>query len=364
MLSLQKFSARSFDWPLLLAALFLVALGFTAIYSVDLSRGTELYFFKKQLISCTIGLVLLISASLTQYTWFRAHAKLFYAFSIVLLVGVLLFGSTIRGARSWFTFGGFSFQPLEVAKIGIILMLAYIVYNFGRRFERPLFFVGTGLVTALLMGLIIIERDLGSALIVGSIWFGIMLLVGARRAYIIALILVAIVFSLVAWKFILHDYQKERVRNFLNPERDQLGTGYNSTQAIIAIGAGEWFGRGLARGSQSQLRFLPEAQTDFIFSVIGEELGFAGVVVMIILFSIMLWRLLTIVQKSSDDFAAVTVSGIAILFFVQFFVNAAANLGLLPITGVTLPFVSYGGSSLIVNLALVGIAESMVGKKY
>ena len=364
MFSLNKFSPRSFDWPLFLAAIFLVALGLTAIYSVDLSRGTSLFFFKKQLIAMSIGLVFLVVASLTQYTWFRAHAKLFYVASLVLLVGVLLFGTTIRGARSWFVFGGFSFQPLEVAKVGVILLLAYIVYRFGRRFERPLFFVGTGLVTALVIGLIVLERDLGSAFIIGCVWFGIMILVGARRVFMIAFVIAGIVLALFAWQFILHDYQKERVRTFLNPERDALGAGYNSTQAIIAIGAGQWFGRGLARGSQSQLRFLPEAQTDFIFSVIGEELGFAGVLVLIILFAILLWRLLVIVRKSNNDFAAVTVSGIAILFFVQFFVNVAANLGLLPITGVTLPFVSYGGSSLIVNLGLIGIAESMVGKKY
>lgn len=364
MFSLQKFSPRSFDWVLFAAVLLLCALGITAIYSVDLSRGSELIFFKKQLLSLGIGLALLLGASLTQPSWFRSYAKLWYAGSLALLIAVLIFGTTIRGTRSWFTFDGFSFQPLEVAKIGVILMLAYIIYHFGRRYDKLLFFVGTGLLTGLIMVLIILERDLGSAIIIGTIWFGLMLLVGARRMYLIILVAGVVLASLVGWKYFLHPYQKERVLTFLNPERDALGAGYNSTQALIAIGAGQWLGRGLGFGSQSQLRFLPEAQTDFIFSVIAEELGFAGVTTFLALMSIILWRLLVIVKKAPDDFVSATVSGITILFFFQFMVNAGANLGLLPITGVTLPFVSYGGSSLIVNLFLVGVAESMVGKRY
>lgn len=339
-------------------------MGLAAIYSVDLSRGQELVYFRKQLLSVGVGMTFLILASLTQYTFFRSYAKLFFALSLALLAGVILFGVNIRGTRGWFNFAGFSFQPVEAAKVGIILMLAYIVYHFGRRYERPLFFFGSGFVTLIVIGLVMLQPDFGSSVIIGTIWFGIMMLIGARRLYILGFVLIGIIFSVVAWFFLLHPYQKERVLTFLNPDRDPLGQGYNSTQAIIAIGAGKFTGRGLGFGSQSQLRFLPEAQTDFIFTVIGEELGMAGVIVLLVLFSTILYRLIRIVQRANDDFIAVTVSGIAILFFVQFFVNAGANVGLLPITGVPLPFVSYGGSSIIVNLFLVGIAESMVEKKY
>ena len=270
----------------------------------------------------------------------------------------------IRGTRGWFNFGGFSFQPVEAAKVGVILILAYIVYHFGRRYERPLFFFGSGIVTLLVIGLVMLQPDFGSSVIIGSIWFGIMLLIGARRSFLIGFILGVMALSVVAWFFLLHPYQKERVLTFINPDRDPLGQGYNSTQAIIAIGAGKFTGRGLGFGSQSQLRFLPEAQTDFIFTVIGEELGMAGVIALLILYSTILYRLISIVQRANDDFIAVTVSGITILFFVQFFVNVGANIGILPITGVPLPFVSYGGSSIIVNLFLVGVAESMVEKRY
>ena len=360
----SKLSSRSFDWILFISVILLVFIGLAAIYSVDLSRGQAFIYFRKQLLWVGIGLLLLLIAGFTQYTFFRSYAKLFYLVSIVLLIAVYFFGANIRGSRSWFTLGNFSFQPLEAAKAGVILMLAYIVYNFGRRFERPLFFIGTGIVTLLIILLIMMGRDLGSSTIIGAIWFGTMLLVGARRSFVVTFVLGGILFSVVAWFFLLHPYQKERVLNFVYPERDALGTGYNSTQAIIAVGAGQLMGRGLGFGSQSQLRFLPEAQTDFIFSVIAEELGLAGVTVFLLLFGVMLWRLIIIVKKSNDDFVSVTVGGIAILFFSQFVVNVGANIGLLPITGVTLPFVSYGGSSLIINLFLIGVAESMVEKRY
>lgn len=365
MISLRKFSFRSFDWTLAIAVILLVTLGLAAIYSVDLSRGGgQLLYSKKQLLAAGLGLVLLAAASLAQPTFFRARAKLFYSFSLFLLVLVLLVGRNIRGAKSWFVFGSFSFQPLEFAKIGLIFLLAYIVYNFGRRFERRLFFIGTAAITAIMVVLVALERDLGSSVVVASIWLGIILLVGARRRHLLIFLAVTGVFAVFGWFFLLHSYQKERIMVFLHPQQDAFGTGYNSAQAIIAVGAGQWFGRGLGFGSQSQLRFLPEAQTDFIFSVIAEELGFAGVVLLVVLFAIVLWRLTVIIKQAHDDFAAVTVSGIAVLFFCQFFVNIAANVGLLPITGVTLPLVSYGGSSLIVNLFLVGVAESMVEKKY
>jgi len=360
----HKFSSRSFDWPLLISVFLLVAMGLAAIYGIDLSRGTELLYFRKQLISVGIGSVSLLIASLLQYTFFRSYAKLFYIFALVLLVSVLLFGVDIRGTRGWFNFGGLSFQPVEVAKVGVILLLAYIVYNFGRRFERPLFIIGTALVTLVVMGLVMLQPDLGSAVMIGTIWFGIIVLVGVPRLYIFSLIGAVIMMSIVGWFFLLKPYQKERIQTFINPERSALTTGYNSIQAMIAVGAGQWFGRGLGFGSQSQLRFLPEAQTDFIFSVIAEELGLAGVIALFVLYGVMLWRLIVIIKNSEDDFVAVTVSGIAILFFAQLITNVGANIGLLPITGVTLPFLSYGGSSLIINLFLVGVAESMVEKRY
>ena len=364
MLSLNKLSPRSFDWPLFICVIFLVMMGLAAVYSVDLSRGAELFYFKKQLIAFGIGLGLLLGASMSQHTLWRYLAKWWYVGSLVLLASVLFFGEAIRGTKGWFTLAGFSFQPVEMAKIGLILMIAYIVSRFGRRFDRPLFFFGTGIITFLFVGLVMLQPDLGSALLLGAIWFGMIWAVGARRLYLAGFIMVLAVLAVIGWKFFLQDYQKDRVFNFIDPSRDPLVTGYNIAQSTIAIGAGKFFGRGLGFGSQSQLRFLPEAQTDFVFSVIGEELGLAGVLAMLVLFGTLFWRLIVIIKKSNDDFVATTATGALILFFVQLITNVGANLGLLPITGVTLPFVSYGGSSLIVNLLLIGILQSMMLRRY
>ncbi len=364
MLNLQKLSPRSFDWPLFTAVFLLILMGMAAVYSVDLSRGSDLSYFKKQLLALGIGLVVLFIAGLSQHTLWRYLAKWWYLFSLILMGAVLIFGETVRGTKGWFSFGNLSFQPVEMAKIGLILMIAYIISRFGRRFDRPLFFFGTGAVAFLLLGLTMLQPDLGSAILLGIVWFGMVWVVGARRLYLALLVAGVVSMAVIGWFFFLKDYQKDRLANFINPGRDPLGSGYNVTQSIIAVGAGKLFGRGLGFGSQSQLRFLPEAHTDFVFSVIGEELGLAGIAAILILFAIVFWRLLLIIQKSDDDFVAATATGILILFFIQLFTNVGANLGLLPVTGVTLPFVSYGGSSLVINLLLIGILESMMVKKY
>ena len=364
MFNLAKFSGRSFDWLLFLAVFFLIIFGLLAIYSVDLSRGSELVFFKKQLIALVLGLGVLFIGSAMQYTFFKTYARWFYFAAIILLAGVLIFGQNIRGTTGWFVFSGFSFQPAEMAKVGVILMLAYVISNFGRQFDRPRFFFYTLFLTLVPILFIMGQPDLGSAVLIGAIWFCLMLVTGAKKSLLIGSILVLLVGAVFSWFFLFQDYQKDRLMNFVNPSHDPLGSGYNVLQSTIAVGSGKIFGRGLGFGSQSQLRFLPETQTDFIFSVIAEELGFLGVVVILILFLIIFWRLLTLASKTGNDFIALTTFGIAALLFSQFFINIGANIGILPVTGVTLPFVSYGGSSLIMNLLLIGIAQSMVEKKY
>jgi rod shape determining protein RodA len=364
MLSLSKFSPRSFDWVLFLSVIFLVALGLAAIYSVDLSRSVGLLNFKKQLIALAIGLTLFFGASLMHSSWFRYTAKLWYWMAVIALVSVLFLGRSIRGTTGWFVIANFSFQPVELAKVGVILIMAYVIASFGRKFDRPSFFFGTAFLVLLPIGLVMLQPDLGSAIVLGVIWLGLILLVRVRKIYLFLLAFLFVLVAVSGWFFFLQDYQKERLLTFVNPEHDPLGTGYNVSQSLIAIGSGQFFGRGLGYGSQSQLRFLPEAQTDFVYSVIGEELGFAGAGAIVILFAIIIWRLLRIIRSTDDDFVAATVSGIAILFFTQFFINIGADIGILPVTGITLPFVSYGGSSLMINLFLMGIAEAMVERKY
>ncbi|MDO9509664.1 MAG: rod shape-determining protein RodA [Candidatus Magasanikbacteria bacterium] len=364
MFNLAKFSGRSFDWFLFLAVFFLIGFGLLAIYSVDLSRGSELIYFKKQIIALGIGTIILFICSSLQYTFFKTYARWIYIFSIALLVAVLIFGQNIRGTTGWFTFSGFSFQPVELAKVGIILMLAFVISNSGRRFDRVRFFFYTLFLTLIPIFFVMGQPDLGSAVLLGAIWFCLMLVTGAKKSLIISFILLMLVGAVFSWFFLFQDYQKDRLMNFIDPNRDPLGSGYNVLQSTIAVGSGKLFGRGLGFGSQSQLRFLPETQTDFIFSVIAEELGFLGVAVVLILFLIIFWRLLSLASKTNNDFIALTTFGIAALLFTQFFINIGANIGILPVTGVTLPFVSYGGSSLMINLLLIGIVQSMVEKKY
>ncbi len=358
----KRFSYNYFDWYLFGAIVMLMAIGSIAIYSVDLSIGKDLLLLKKHLISISLGLGVFFIASLSQYNLWRNISKWWYLGSIILLILVLFFGSVVRGTHSWFTLFGFSLQPVEIAKGGLIIMLSYIISRFGRRFEQPLFFYGTGAVAFLPIFLVMLQPDLGSAILLWFIWFGMMLMVGARKKHIFLVIILVTLVCIAGWFFVLRDYQKDRLYTFVNPSSDPLGSGYNLTQSMIAVGAGKITGRGLGFGSQSQLHFLPESQTDFIFAVIGEEMGLIGVVVMLLLFTIIFWRIILIIRRSNNDFMAFYASGVFILFMTQLFTNIGANIGLLPITGVTLPLVSYGGSSLLFNLLMLGILESMYSR--
>lgn len=351
--------ARYIDFVLPLSVFILISVGLVSLYSIDLSRGTELRYFTTQCIALFLGTGVAILAASFHATRYQAASRLIYLFALLLLVGVLFFGETIRGTTGWFQFLGFSFQPAEFAKLALIIMLGRVVYKSGRRFNSAKFLISSALLTAALAGLIMLQPDLGSSLVLFGIWFGVLFLSGIKKRYIFGLVGIVLVVAVLGWFFFLKDYQKERILNFANPERDPLGTGYNVTQSMIAIGAGQIFGRGLGRGSQSQLHFIPEAQTDFIISVIGEELGFFGLMVILLLYGIIIYRLVRIASRARDDFSAYTVLGIACLFFLQLIINLGGAIGLLPVTGVTLPFLSYGGSSLIINLLLIGVAESI-----
>lgn len=349
---------RRFDWVVLASVLILSMLGLAAIYSVDLSRGDSLTFFPTQIIALALGLVAVVVISNIHISFFESYARIFYLVAVVLLVAVLFFGISIRGTTGWFRVAGFSFQPAEFAKLALIIFLGWRIARQSRRFDTWQFVAATGIMAGIFAGLIMAQPDLGSAAILMGIWFGLVMLSGTKKRYIFGLISVVVIALVIGWSFFFKTYQKERLLTFIDPERDPLGSGYNVTQSIIAVGSGQIFGRGLGFGSQSQLHFLPEAQTDFIFAVIGEELGFIGVNIMLIVYVVLLWRLVHIAKNCTSDFSAYTVLGIALLFLFQMIVNVGAAIGLLPLTGVTLPFVSYGGSSLLINMILIGISES------
>ncbi len=353
-------SLRQYDWVLIFVVVVLSAIGLSAIYSVDLSRGDTLVYFPTQILALGLGLLVLFVAGSWHVSLYQAAARLVYAASGFLLVAVLFFGTTIRGTTGWFRLGGFSFQPAEFAKLALILFLGWWIHRHGRRFDRWQFVFTSGLSAFILAGLILLQPDAGSAFIIGCIWFGLLLLSGTKKRYIALLLGLLAVGFLIGWLALFKPYQKDRILTFFNPARAPLGAGYSVAQSIIAVGSGQLVGRGLGFGSQSQLHFLPEAQTDFIISVIGEELGFLGVSVVLALYAALLARLSLIAVRCRTDFAAYTVMGVALLFLVHVLVNIGGAVGLLPITGVPLPFLSYGGSALVINFLLIGIVESIV----
>lgn len=352
-------SLRRLDWILIVVTIILTAVGLSAIYSVDLSRGETLQLFPTQIVAAGLGLLALLVASGLHVSVYQSGARVMYLAAAALLVAVLFFGVTIRGTTGWFRLSGFSFQPAELAKVALIIFLAWWIERHRRRFERWQYVFTSGLATGVLAVLIMLQPDVGSAFILSGVWFFLLLLTGTRKRYIAALIAVVAVIFMAGWFAFFQPYQKQRILTFFNPDLDSLGSGYNVTQSIIAVGSGQFFGRGLGFGSQSQLHFLPEAQTDFIFSVIAEELGFIGVAIVMFLYGLLIFRLVRIARLCRDDFSAYTVLGIALLFLIHFIVNVGGAVGLLPVTGVTLPFVSYGGSSLLINYFLIGIAQSV-----
>lgn len=351
---------RQFDWVLLTATLLLMIVGFLAIYSVDLSRGAELLLVPVQGVAVFLGLGTLGVIAHMHTSIFEQKARLFYGGSLVLLVLVLFFGVNIRGTTGWFRFAGLSFQPSEVAKLGLIFILALLITKWAYAYTNMRFFIAGLFLLSLPVLLIMLQPDLGSALVLMGIWFGMFVFAGIPWKYTVAILSGVVIVAALAWLFFLAPYQKQRIYTFLDPEIDPLGAGYNVTQSIIAIGSGGLFGRGLGFGSQSQLHFLPEAQTDFIFAVIAEELGLFGASILLALYVVLLWRLVLIAWRSTSEFGAYAVVGIALFFFIQIVLNIGAATGLLPLTGVTLPFVSYGGTSLILNCMLIGIAESVM----
>ena len=356
---LNFLSLRQYDWVLMMLVFVLLVFSFASIYSIDLSRGEKLIYFPMQFLAFCIGTVMFVVASRMHVTFYRIMSKSIYLSALILVTLVLFFGETVRGTTGWFRVGGLSFQPAEFAKFALILMMGFLVSIQKRRFDKLQFVVLSGLITSVLIFLILLQPDLGSALVLSAIWFGTLILSGIKKRYIFGLIAVLFISFFVGWNFLFKDYQKDRLLTFLKPQEDLLNAGYNVNQSIIAIGGGKFFGQGLGFGSQSQLYFLPEAQTDFIFSVIGEELGFIGVFVILSVYLYIFLRLIRIARQCNDDFGSYLVLGIVILFFVQVVFNIGATTGLLPVTGLTLPFLSYGGSSLIINLILIGIAESV-----
>jgi len=355
---------RKFDWLLLGSALMLTALGLLALYSIGLGGESDFGSFKKQLFFFALGLIVVFVGGVSfHYRWLAFITVPIYAGMMALLGVVLVAGQTIRGTKGWLYLGPVGFQPIEVAKVALIVIMAKFLATHGRYTKDIRVVIQSAVTVALMLLLVVLQPDLGGSVILAAIWFGMVLVSGLRFRHLMTMAVVAAVFFVGAWSFLLRPYQKERIMTFVDPTSDPFGQGYNVTQSVIAIGAGQLTGRGIASGSQSQLRFLPEARTDFIFSVIAEELGFVGVAILFGLFAMLFQRLYVLAKTSRDDFTLFLVVGTAVLIASEVFVNVGVASGIMPVTGIALPFVSYGGSSLIMHLALIALMENIAVRR-
>lgn len=351
---------KNLDWWLLTSVVLLVCFGLAEVYSVSYSQGTAgLANFKKQLLSVILGLVIMLILVLVDYYFFYSYNNYFYLIAVVLLLAVLVFGRVVNSTKGWFSLFSLNFQPVELVKLFLLIFLARYFSGVSLKQQplKHLFLSGTGV--GVLMLLIMLQPDFGSAVILFAVWFGLLIFVGFPKRYLAGIVVVMMMGFVLAWQFGFKDYQKERILSFVAPV-SSLSRDYNVNQAIIAVGAGGWLGRGLGFGSQSQLKFLPEAKNDFMFAVISEELGFLGVAITLFFFGLILFRLLKNLPKIKDDFGVFFLLGSAILIFIEMFTNIGMNMGLLPVVGIGLPFLSYGGSAMLANLMIIGIAESII----
>ena len=349
---------RHLDLPLLAVMLILSAAGLAILYGTTLSDNSSDVFLR-QLGFWVFGFLVFLFISFFDYHALAKTNRLVYVIMLALLLGLLLFGPTIRGGRRWLPLGFVSLQLAEFAKIIVILGLARLLYfrrgqiNSWRTILWSFFYA---LFPAVL---IVLEPDLGSSLVILSLWVGLVLLSPIKKRFLAILFLAFLVCVGMSWKFALKDFQKDRILVFLDPGIDPKGRGYNVRQATIAVGAGEIFGRGLGKGVQSQHKFLPERQTDFIFAAAGEEVGFVGSASLLLLYFFLLWRIISIMRRARDDLGMYIAGGVMSFFFFHVIVNIGMNIGLLPVTGIPLPFVSAGGSSLVANLIALGLVQNV-----
>lgn len=348
---------KHIDYILIILVLGLCILGLLVIYSStyqeNMANGT-IQFVKKQLISILVGLLICFLITMFDYHEIIKTAIPVYILSLIALIYVLYFGKEIGGARRWIQLAGQEFQPSEFAKIALILFLSDFLNRQKDRLSDFLYFLLPFLFAGILMLLSYKQPDLGTALVFFAITLLMIFIAGIRWQYIVIGFFLVLSLFPISWS-ILRDYQRSRLILFLNPEMDPLGAGYNIIQSKVAIGSGGLFGKGLFSGIQSQLKFLPSQHTDFVFAVIGEELGFAGALLLLSFFILLLWKGIKIAQEAPDLLGTLLAAGITSFLFVQIFINIGMSMGLMPATGLPLPFISYGGTFMISNFIGIGI---------
>jgi rod shape determining protein RodA len=351
---------KKLDWLIILCVIFLISIGLLSIYS---SSKEDFLNFKKQLFFSFVGFFLMILISFFDWRPLKENPYLilfFYFLCLISLVSLLFFAPEIRGVRSWYNIGPVSIDPTEFTKIVLLLVLAKYFSMRHVEMYRITHILISGLYVLIPSILISLQPDLGSVLVLVALWIGVLIISGIRIWHFFLLLLLAIFLFAIGWNTFLKEYQKERILSFLFPHlSDPLKVGWSQNQSKIAIGSGGVWGKGINKGSQVQLGFLPEPQTDFIFAAISEEMGFIGISFFFFIFSILIWRIFRISISAKSNFARIFSLGYAFLLVSQAFIHIGTNVGILPITGLTLPFLSYGGSNLLANFIGLGIIQSI-----
>lgn len=363
MINLKTKSFKKFDFILFITVLLLCIYGIVMIKSATLSFESDRYVLM-QTISTVLGFIGIFTLVMMDS---QVIGKLYipiYIVSIILLLAVLLFGTGEDqwGASNWLYIGSFGFQPAEIAKVGLIIFLSKYISNNKNEINEPFTLLKILALAGLPILLVALQPDLGTAIVFIFIVVVMLFAAGLNLRYFAYALIAGIISLPILW-FNLDVYQKNRIFSFLDPESDLTGTGYQAMQSRIAVGSGKIFGRGLFEGVQTQYNYIPEKHTDFIFAVIGEELGLIGGGALIILYFILIYRLLKIAKNSSDTFSSLMVTGIVAMFLIHIWENIGMTIGLMPITGIPLPFLSYGGTFQLINLLCIGIALSVSIRK-
>jgi len=349
------------DWILIGAVTLLCAIGLLEIYSLSPSINDGFFIFQKQILFVLIGFLLMLCVALLDCRMIRdkkGAVFIIFLLSTASLVALFFWGRVISGSRSWFDLGTINFEPVEIVKVALILLLAkfFSTRHVKSSSIKPL--ITSLIYVALPVFLVILQPDLGSASILILIWFGVVAVSGIKKKYLVAILIALLVLTSVSWAYFLKDYQKNRVLSYLEPEKDPLGHGYNVVQSLAAISGGGFWGKGVGRGTVVQLGFLPARHTDFIFASICEEMGLLGGIVIITLYGIIFWRLFVSFVFTRDNFSRLIIGGVLVLFMSQCLINLGISTGIVPVTGLSLPFVSYGGSGVISSFIAIGLTLS------
>ncbi|MBI2476449.1 MAG: rod shape-determining protein RodA [Candidatus Taylorbacteria bacterium] len=350
-------SFLAMDWLMVVSLLPILGAGLVTMNSFI----GESILFDKQVTWIGLSFILFFLLSFFDFRFLRRTAVLvaLFLFSVLILLVLLAIVRTTNGAQSWFNFGAFSLEPSDPVKLVLIAILAKYFSRRHIEIAHIRHILVSGFYALAFFFLVLLQPDFGATIIIFLVWFGMVLVSGISKKHLALVFCIGALAFAGLWFYVFKDYQKQRVINFIHPLSDIRGTGYNAYQSTIAVGSGEVFGKGVGFGTQSRLKFLPEYETDFIFAAFAEEWGFVGVFLLFFFYAFLIWRILLHAMRGSTNFEMLFGLGLAVLFMSHLFVNIGMNIGLLPVTGITLPFMSYGGSHLITEFAGLGILMGM-----